>query len=455
MGTVGINFGAATSGAGFDVAATVTSILGIESAIETPWKSQLTSLQAKDTALSTLGTNLSALSTAVSGLTNFDGVLAQKQGASSNTGVLALSAASSSAIAGSHTITVTSLATTSSKYSTSVASTDVLSGSLTLRVGSATARTITIDSSSNTLSSLASTINNGSYGVTASVVTDTNGSRLSLVSVTSGSAGEITLTSQLTNATQSSSVSFSAGQTGADAKFNVDGLDTTSASNTVSGAIPGVTFQLLAPSPDAPVQVQITNDNAAVETTVQSLVTAYNAVVSSIKTQEGNDATGAAQPLFGDPTLALLQTQLSASLLGGKASGAISNIGQLGLSLGQDGKLTLDVSTLDNALNASYGDISSYFQAAGSFGQTFSTALNSLGTSSTQGAISLAIAQNTSQEANINANIASEDLRVAADKTRITAELTTANQILQDIPQQLNEINQIYSAITGYNSKQS
>ena len=41
MGTVGLSFGSATSGAGFDVASTVTSILAISSAIETPWKTQL------------------------------------------------------------------------------------------------------------------------------------------------------------------------------------------------------------------------------------------------------------------------------------------------------------------------------------------------------------------------------------------------------------------------------
>ena len=452
MGTVGLSFGSATSGTGFDVASTVTSILAIESAIESPWKAQLTGLQAKDTALSGLGTSLSTLSTAVSALTNFDGVLAQKQGSSSNTNALTLSAASSSAVAGSHTVTVTSLAATSSKYSGSITSTDTLSGSLTLRIGSRTSQTITLDSTDSTLSTLAAAINNGSYGVTASVVTDTNGSRLSLVSATSGSAGQITLTSNLTDATTSSTLSFTTGQNGADAQFNVDGLDTTSASNTVTGAIPGVTFQLLAPSTSA-IQVQITNDNSSVETAVQTFVTAYNAVATAIKTQEGNDSTGAAEPLFGDPTLSLLQNQLSSSLLGGTASGSITNIGQLGISLGEDGQLTLNVSNLDSTLNSSFSDVTGYFQSTGSFGQTLSTSLNSLGSSSTTGAISLALAQNSTQETDINSDVTAEDARVAADKTRLTTELTTANQILQAIPQQLSYFDEIYSATTGYNTK--
>jgi flagellar hook-associated protein 2 len=182
MATVGLNFGSATSGAGFDVSSTVTQILAMESAVEVPWKAQLAGLQAKDVALSGIGTALSTLSTAVSALTNFDGVLASKQGSSSDTNVLTLSSAGSTAVAGSHTVIVTSLAQTSSQFSDRIATaSDTLSGSITLQIGSVS-NTITLDSTSNTLSTLAQAINSGSYGVKASVVTDTLGSRLSLVS---------------------------------------------------------------------------------------------------------------------------------------------------------------------------------------------------------------------------------------------------------------------------------
>ena len=100
MGTVGINFGAASSGQGFDVASTVTAILGSEQAIEAPWKTQLSALQAQDAVFSTLGSGLSTLTTALQSLSDFSGVLAQKQGASSDTNVLALSSATAAAVAG-------------------------------------------------------------------------------------------------------------------------------------------------------------------------------------------------------------------------------------------------------------------------------------------------------------------------------------------------------------------
>jgi flagellar hook-associated protein 2 len=449
MGTVGINFGAATSGAGFDVASTVTSILAVASAIETPWKAQLTALQAQDTALSGLGTNLASLSTAVSSLTAFDGVLAQKQGASSNTNVLTLTAASSSAVSGSHTITVNQLAQTSSQYSAAIAATDTLRGSLTFGSGTS-AQTLTLDSTNNTLSTLASAINTGSYGVSASVISDATGSRLSLVSQTSGAAGQINLAASLTDATTAKSIAFKTGQTGQDAQINIDGLDTTSASNTVTGAIPGVTFQLLSKAVGVPVQVQITNDNSSIETAVQSVVTAYNAVAAGIKTQEGTDSAGAAEPLYGNPTLSYLQTQLLGSLFAGAGSGAIRDLSQLGVTVNQDGTLALNVATLDGALNSNFSDVAGFFQNSGSFGQTFSRTLNALGSASPTGSISLALTQNKSQESDINTNVTNEDARIAAEKITLTTELTTANQILQSIPQQLNEQTQIYDAITGY-----
>ena len=454
MGTVGINFGAASSGTGFDVTSTISSILAISQAIETPWNTQLSTLKTHDTALTGLGMDLGALSTAVSALTAFDGVMSAKEGSSSDPNVLSLTSASSSAVAGSHTLVVTSLASTSSEYSDAIANaSDTLSGSLSIQIGSGADKTITVDATSNTLKSLALAINNGSYGVTASIVTDTLGSRLSLVSSRSGAAGQITLGGNLTNTSASTGVSFSQGQPGMDAQLTVDGLPTTSGSNTVTNALPGVTFQLLASNPNEPVQVQITNDNASVESAVQTFVTAYNTVAKDLKTQAGNDANGNPQPLYGDPTLALIQSQLSTALLGGTASGVISNVQQLGIFANQDGTLTLDTSALEAHLNSNFADVTGFFQNTGSWGQGMSTALNSLGNSSTMGAISLELTQDASVETALNTNIKNENVRIATEKTTLTAELNRANQELQAIPQQLSEVNQIYSALTGYNQQ--
>ena len=72
---LGLSFGSATSGQGFDVASTVTQIQASEQAIETPWKNQLTALQAQDTVLLRWEAILSTLTTSLQALTDFHGCL--------------------------------------------------------------------------------------------------------------------------------------------------------------------------------------------------------------------------------------------------------------------------------------------------------------------------------------------------------------------------------------------
>jgi len=449
MGTVGINFGPINSGQGFDVASTVSQIMAAEQAIEDPWKTQLSNLKAQDTVLTQFGTDLSTLSTALQKLTDFNGVLAGKQGSSSNVDAVAISSASNLAVAGSHTVVVNSLAQTSTQYSDQITNpNDTLTGSLTITINGSDQK---LDVSGKTLSQLAASINGADMGVSASVVTDTKGSRLSLVSNTSGAAGEIAMTSSLTDDANGNAVGFKESMAGADASLIVDGLDTTSASNTVTGLIPGVTLQLLAKTdPSNPVQIQIVTDNSSIQQAMSDFVNAYNQVVDDIQAEQGKDSSGNPMPLYGDPTLALIQNQLTQALLAGKASGSIKDMSQLGLSVDKTGHLNLNGDTLDSILNSNFSDVEGFLQNADSFGSNFGTVLDNLSSTSTSGVLSLALKQNSSQEDILNQNISNQETRIASDKANLTAELNTANQILQSLPSQLNEIDQLYSAVTGY-----
>jgi len=468
--------------------------------------------------------------------------------------VLELTSASASAIAGTHTVVVNNLASTSSGYLAPIANvSDTLSGSIALQVGSGTAKTIDISTlSDQTLAGLAAAINSSGMGITASVLTDSSGSRLSLVSGTSGANGNITVSAN-TISDGATSLAYAAAVTGADASLTVDGVNLTSASNTVTNLIPGVTFQLLAPSdPGSQVQVIIGNDNSAVESAVSSFVNDYNSLMKAINAQEGNDSSGNPEPMFGSPTISLLQQQLLGGVntqnpggyldavtnAGDNLSGSITiqvgngttqtiNVGDsstpatlaglaqaidaanigvtanvvtnstgsqlellsntagtggaltvtsaitdtttgtalnyssggtdisgltaLGIAMNNDGTMTLDANALDSLLNSDYGGVVGFFQNANSWGQTFSRMLNNTGTGSSVGILKLAQKANSSMEASLNAEIAREETLIAAQKKNLTAELTQANEILQALPSQLQGVNEMYAAITGYN----
>ena len=464
MGSVGLSFGSPTSGQGFDVTSTVNQIVTNLEAVETPWKNQLTTLQSEDTALTNIGTDLSSLSTALQSLTDFEGTFSGKEGSSSDESVVALTNATSAAVAGTHTVVVTQTAKTYSYSSGDLGTSDTLSGTLkiagqTITISDGTAKDSDGNTiaQNNTLATLASYINQGEYGVQATVVQDATGSKLSLVSNAAGGSGAVAIdSSALTDATTSTSVSIAQAQQGQDAIFSVDGVSMTSSSNTVATAIPGVTMQLLSAPAGNSVQVEITNNNSQVESAISTFVTAYNKVIGDLTTQEGNSSSGTAEPLYGNPTLAILQETLQLATNFTQSSGAITGLAQLGITASKsaDGTLTLDSSTLDSMLNSNYQDAMNLFQANStsykSFGANLTNVLNNLGNTAPNGAVYLALQQNSTQETALNNNVSTQETLISARKTQLTTELNQANFTLQEIPQQINYVDEIYSAITGY-----
>ncbi len=455
MGNVGLNFGSATSGAGFDVTSTVNQIVTNLQGRETPWKTQLTALTAEDTQLTSLGSQLSTLTTALQNLTDSIGVLASKQGSSSDNNVLSLTSAGTTANAGTHSIVVQNLAQTAMVASSVVTANDVLAGSITVTVGSGgTAKTVHMgdNSTAYTMAGLADAINLAAIGVTATVLTDSSGARLSLVSSTSGAAGTLNVASSLTDTTTSSSaVSLSQIQPGKDANILVDGVQLTSNSNAVANAIPGVTFQLLSvPTNNETVQVMIVNDTSSVSSAIGTFVADYNAVMKAVNVQEGKDSSGNAEPLYGASVLARLQESLQQGLTGAFGTGAVNSTNSLGITANQDGTIALNTDTLTSILNTNFSDVSAFFQNDGTFGATFANTLNNLGSLSPNGAIALALSENKSQEATLNTDVSNQEDLIANQKASLTTELNLANQILQSIPSLVNEINEMYSAVTGY-----
>ena len=454
MGAVGLNFGSATSGQGFDVTSTVTQIVTNLQSVEGPWKSQLTKLSNQDTQLTSLGSQLSALSSDLQNLTDFTGVLAAKQGSSSDSSVVSLTSAGTTATAGTHSITVQSLAQTSTAASSVLAASDTLSGSIQIQVGSGAPHTVQIADTHSTLSDLATSINASGIGVRATVLKDTLGARLSLVSSTDGAAGTLTVSSQLTDTTSGKQVDLRTIQDGKDATLLVNGVQLTSASNSVTDAIPGVTFQLLSvPDSAKDVQVVIANDTVSVASAVSTLVVDYNKVIHSITTQEGKDSSGNAEPLYGTTVLARVQQSLQAAIGATFSTGNIRSAYSLGMTTNPDGTISLNTDTLSSVLNTKFAEVASFFQDAGRFGSAFSTSLNNMGNGFSTGMIALALKENKSQEETLNDDVARQESLIATQKLRLTAELNAANQILQAIPSMINQINEMYSAVTGYNKQ--
>jgi flagellar hook-associated protein 2 len=146
-------------------------------------------------------------------------------------------------------------------------------------------------------------------------------------------------------------------------------------------------------------------------------------------------------------------TDTSTAALNYTKSSDINNLSTLGISVNNDGSISFDAASLDSVLNSDYSSVVGFFQNASSWGQTFSTMLTDAGTSSATGVLALASSSNSNIESTLNANISKEELLISAQQKSLTTELNSANQILQALPNELDQVNELYSAITGYNQQ--
>ncbi|MGH9413122.1 MAG: flagellar filament capping protein FliD, partial [Terriglobales bacterium] len=248
------------SSGSFNAQQYVQAIIQSEQGPELLMQQQVSTLSDQASALGTISSQLGALQTAVLSLNDFQGALAAQQATSSNTGVVT-AIAGQGASAGTHTLVVSNLATTSSQYTNTLASGDTTftTGSFTLAVGSSPGTVVTVTSSDDTLNTLASAINTQGLGVTASVISDASGARLSLVSNASGAPGDLTISNN------TSGLSFTKAVTGTDANYSLDGIALSSASNSISTALQGVTVNLVSASA-SPATITIAPDTGQATT---------------------------------------------------------------------------------------------------------------------------------------------------------------------------------------------
>ena len=178
---------------GIDVTSAVTAALYADRAPERQWQAQQSTIASQITALNALQTALSSVSSDLDSLNDITGPLAARAVSSSAAQVTGTATPGTSI--GSHLISVQSLANDASWYSASLPSGGSSLGTSTLTITAAdgTQTEFNTGSGVNSLSDLVSAINASGAGVNASIVTDASGSRLALVSATTGSAADFTV----------------------------------------------------------------------------------------------------------------------------------------------------------------------------------------------------------------------------------------------------------------------
>lgn len=422
-------------GSNLDINSIISQLMQLEQRPLTVLATREASYQAKLTAYGSIKSALSTFQGSMSGLTSSSTFQSLK--ASSSDKDVATASASSTAATGNYSLVVSQVAQGQSLVATGQSSTTASIGTgaattLTFDFGTIAggtftaynasagtggtysgstftsngdgAKTVTIDSTNNSLAGIRDAINKAGVGVTASIVNDggTSPYRLVLTSDHSGEkystkisvSGDATISSLLAHnpaGTQGLKETITAQNT----KLTVNGVQVSQASSTLTDVIDGVTLNLLEAGSS---KISVTRDTSGVTASVNSFVKAYNELNTTLKNLTAYDATTkTAAVLQGDGTARSIQTQLrslmSTALTG---SGSYKSLSAIGISFQKDGSLSVDSSKLQNAVSTNATDVAAVFASVGAASDSLVSYVGS--TASTKaGAYALSVTQLAAQ----------------------------------------------------------
>jgi flagellar hook-associated protein 2 len=438
------------------VTSVVNQILDADRAPERLWQAQQDTLTQQSNAWSVIQSDLSNLSAKLGVLTDVVGGLNSKSASSSQPG-LVTATATGNATASNHIVVINNLANTSSVYTDPITDASLTAGTITLQVGTGKAQTIPVDSADQTLtlSGLADYINsNSSLGVSASVVSDASGSRLALLSNTSGQPGNLTVSSSITG------LNFHA-TAGANASLTIDGVPVSTSGNTVSGVIPGVTLNLLGASASTEIQLTVAPDTDNAQQAVTDFVNSYNTAIQAVNAQfVYNSSTASSGALASDNTLRSLQSSLLAQAgYGTTSGGGLIGLSSLGVRMNNDGTLTVDSSQLSGVLSSQYSDFVKFMQgtagaASGGFANQFSTELDRY-TDTTSGMISSDLNQISSTQQLLTDQTNDLEDRLAVQQQQLTTQYSQVDTALREYSLMMNQITSELGSLPGATSSSS
>jgi flagellar hook-associated protein 2 len=329
----------------------------------------ITQLQSRDSNLLQQKNLLSSLESAVSDL----GTTLTTLGTVGSTEALSATSSDPSAVSvsttgastpASYTInSITSAATAASERTTigyaDAGSTPVsATGNLTLQIGSTTK---TFSLAQNNLTSLRDQINGFGLGVTASILTTSNGNYLT---VSANSTGATTLKLFDGTGTTGTNLLTTTNQ-GANAVFQLNGIGISQAGNVVNSVIPGVTFTILGSS-STPVTLSLSSDRTQLSSALQDFVSKYNALTQQVDAQVGL-AGGA---LIGDTVVNQLQNVTRQITSFTASSGTVQSLADLGVQFSNTGVASFNENVFHSLSDQQISDGFRFASRLGSFSAT-------------------------------------------------------------------------------------
>jgi flagellar hook-associated protein 2 len=240
--------------------------------------------------------------------------------------------------------------------------------------------TVEITDENNTLAGIRDAINDAAdnYGVAATIVNADAGSYLILsgektglssamtIAQSDGDGGLASLEYDPDNGLNALTEAIAA----EDALIRIDGFDVMSETNSFSGAIQGVTLDILGAAPGEQVDLDVVNDEEVVRETVNEFVKSYNELVELFDQLTSYDIENqVAGPLLGDATARSLRDQIRRELSTAVTDldASFSTLSEVGISIQLDGTLEVDDGKLSTILDEEFSNFGRLFAATDGF----------------------------------------------------------------------------------------
>ena len=346
-------------------------------------QTQQSTLKTQDTQYSTLAGKLTSFQSSIDAL-KADKSLAFVTSTSSDSGVGVTSTGGT--VTGTYEVSVTQLARAQVTTATTSfgATTDVVgtSSSLVLHPADGSGDTTITLTGSTTLQGLADLINAETDSPASATVVQTSPGvyKLVLTGRETGTTNAFTITSNtLAGGTTPTFIDTDldgiSGDSAADntqdalnATLTVNGLAVTSASNTVTDVIAGVTLQLL--TQGATSTVRVDRDTSSAKNLLRKFINSYNDITTFAKDQATAASKGSAS-IGRDPLLKGLRDQLRSAALGQYGTGSLTRLAEIGVGFDQSGKMVLDDAVFDNAISVMPTDVQDLVSGATGDGGVF------------------------------------------------------------------------------------
>ena len=469
-GPVSIASSSSAAAAGGSVINVSSLVSQLVAATQAPQQALITNqTQAVTTQISALGTLKSALSTFQSSLSALDAPSAfDTQAATSSNPTVFTATVSSGAPVGTYNVTVSALAQAQQLLSTATfgdGTAAIGTGTLQLSLGG-TSFNVNIGSGNDSLVGIAATINaaSGNPGITATVLQGSSGAQLLLSSTQTGLANTIQVSetdsgNALAALTYSSTATANYGvqSKAQNASYSIAGVAATSASNTVSGALSGVTLDLAGlTTATGPVTLNVSTDTATIESNISAFVSAYNTLAGSFSTLGGFDAaTSTAGPMMGNALLTGIKNQVQDALYSivNTGSPTYNSLASVGITTNSDGTLSLNQNTLSSALATNFSAVSSLFSGTNGVAANLNSQINTA--LAANGAIDTDSQTLVTQENSLSQKTSTLNSQMAALSASLTQQYSALNSLLSSLQTTSAYLTQAFAALPSNQSSTS